>query len=318
MAWLIERDEGFTPARAAEFAQWRSANPLHAAAIERLEKAWGLLQGLSTARGEDLSAAPPVRHRRRLGSPAVLWWSLAAAAAVVLGFGWWHDARQNPHAEYSTVAGPLRRIALPDGSLVTLNTHSVVRVRYEPRERVIQLVEGEAHFEVAHDEARPFFVSAGGITVRAVGTAFNVRVATASIEVVVASGKVRLSDGPVTETAFPEVPLLEKGDRLIVPRAGGEAAPSVARLIPAQLHEALAWQEEMLVFADTPLREVIAQFNRCNRVQLRLVDAELGSRLIGGTFASSNVEAFVSLLELGGDLSTERASDREILLRKAR
>ena len=113
-------------------------------------------------------------------------------------------------------------------------------------------------------------------------------------------------------------PLLEAGDRAIVSRGGAPAAPAVTRLEPQQLREVLAWQQEMLIFADTPLREVIAQFNRHNRTQLRLGDADLGARLIGGTFAVGNVAAFVSLLERGGDLRVERNGEHEIILRKAR
>jgi transmembrane sensor len=93
--------------------------------------------------------------------------------------------------------------------------------------------------------------------------------------------------------------------------------PIITRLEPEQLQEAIAWQEAMLVFSETPLREVVAQFNRHNRTQLHLGDADLGGRRVGGTFAAGNVEAFVSLLERGGDLKTERRGDHEIVLRKA-
>jgi len=155
-----------------------------------------------------------------------------------------------------------------------------------------------------------------------VGTAFNVRVAAAAVEVVVASGKVRLThpDRPSAsvDAALAAAPLLEKGDRAIVARGAVEVVPAITRLEPAQLREALAWQQEMLIFPETPLREVIAQFNRRNHTQLSLGDADLGARLIGGTFAAGNVEAFVSLLERGGDLSAERRGNREIILRKAR
>jgi transmembrane sensor len=186
----------------------------------------------------------------------------------------------------------------------------------------VGLAAGEAHFEVARDAARPFLVAAGGVTVRAVGTAFNVRVAPAAIEVVVASGQVRLThleQSPASpSTAVAAVPLLTRGDRAIVARDPADAAPAITRLAPAQLQEAIAWQQDMLVFTDTPLRDVIAQFNRRNRLQLRLGDAELGARLVGGSFVAGNVEAFVSLLERGGDLATERRGEHEIILRQVR
>jgi transmembrane sensor len=321
VAWLIERDEGFAPGRAAEFDRWRQSHPRHAAAVERLEETWGLLEELPALAAKEPvpfpATVPRARHFR-----AALWAPLAAAAAIMLAFGWWRSEARNLRAHYTTVAGALQRIGLPDGSVVTLNAGSEAGVRYSAQARHVRLIAGEAHFEVARDAARPFLVEAGGISVRALGTAFNVRVAAAAVEVVVASGQVRLTAPPQSpaapSAALAAAPLLERGDRAIVARDTAEIAPAITRLEPAQLREALAWQQEMLIFTETPLRDVVAQFNRRNRTQLRLGDADLGARLIGGTFAAGNVEAFVSLLERGGDLTTERRGEHEIVLRQGR
>jgi transmembrane sensor len=321
VAWLIERDEGFAPGRAAEFARWRLLDRRHAAVVARLEETWSLLEEMPSlpAKLPATELAFPKQARR---FRAALWVPFAAAAAMMLAFFWWRSESRNLDGHYATVAGALQRVALPDGSVVTLNMSSAASVQFSSHERRVQLAAGEAHFEVARDEARPFLVTAGGVTVRAVGTAFNVRVAAAAVEVVVASGKVRLTTPELSPAsasgALAAAPLLEKGDRAIVARGAVELVPAITRLEPTQLREALAWQQEMLIFTETPLREVIAQFNRSNRMQLRLGDTDLGARLIGGTFAASNVEAFVSLLDRGGDLSAERTGDREIILRKAR
>ena len=320
MAWLIERDEGFASGRAKEFYRWRTASPQHAAAVERLEETWSILEELPpVAAGATRQSHQPAG--KTMGSRAAVVWSLAAAAALMLGFIWWRNDLRNPNEGYATAAGILRKIDLPDGSTVTLNANSDAKVQYSSAARRVLLDAGEAHFEVAHDEARPFLVTAGGVTVRAVGTAFNVRLAAASIEVVVTSGKVRLASPEQSAGTKPEAPaaapLLEKGDRAVVPRDAVDVVPIITHLEPAQLQEAIAWQEQMLVFSETPLREVIAQFNRHNRTQLHLGDADLGGRRVGGAFAAGNVEAFVSLLERGGDLKAERRGDREIVLRKA-
>ena len=321
VGWLIERDEGFAPGRLAEFERWRLLHPHHAAAVERLEETWGLLEELPSLPAKSAtfaSASPSQTDRFRIA----LWVSLAAAATIMLTFGWWRSEQRNPHAHYATDVGALQRVALPDGSVITLNASSAADVKFSSRERRVVLAAGEAHFDVAHDEGRPFFVTADRVTVRAVGTAFNVRVAAAVVEVVVTSGKVRLSNPEQASASLPSslapAPLLEKGDRAIVARGAAEVLPVITRLEPTQLREALAWQQEMLIFTETPLREVIAQFNHRNRTQLRLGDADLGARLIGGTFAAGNVEAFVSLLERGGDLTVERTGNSEIILRKGR
>lgn len=317
--WLIERDEGFGPGRAGDFARWRAARPEHAAAVARLEETWSLLEELPDLQPVPVvrpSAAAPDRRSR-----AALWLPLSAAAALVLAVAWWRLAPPSPETRYATGPHQVERVALPDGSVVTLNGSSEIRVRYEGAERRVALAAGEAHFAVAADPARPFLVTAEGVTARAVGTAFSVRVAAAAVEVVVSEGKVRLLDtrAPVLAAPVePPAPLLEAGDRAVVSRAAARRTPTVTRLEPQALRETLAWQQEMLVFADTPLREVIAQFNRHNRLQLRLGEPELGERLIGGTFAVGNVASFVTLLERGGDLTLERNGEGEVILRKAR
>jgi transmembrane sensor len=81
---------------------------------------------------------------------------------------------------------------------------------------------------------------------------------------------------------------------------------------------ALSWQERKLVFSETPLREVVAQFNRRNRLQLILGDAVVSERLMGGTFAADNVEGFLRLLEGSGTIEVERRDDATVVLRAAR
>lgn len=323
MAWLLERDEGFSPGREEAFRSWQSADPAHAAAIARLENAWHMLEELDNIPLPAADTDAGKKPTRTLVWKAA-WVSLGAAAMIILGLRlWWVEpvVSGTPHANGD--ARP-QRILLADGTVVTLNANTQVETRFSASERRVVLTSGEAHFDVAHEKNRPFHVTAKGVSIRAVGTAFNVRMAAASVEVVVTSGKVQLirpEPAILPKTAAPrEIPLLEPGDRAVVGQAATDAGSDVAitRLEPAQLREALAWQQEMLVFENTPLREVVAQFNRRSSLQLRLAESEFGERRINGVFAANNVEAFVNLFERGGDVLVERNSDREIVLRKAR
>lgn len=92
----------------------------------------------------------------------------------------------------------------------------------------------------------------------------------------------------------------------------------VEKVAPEVIREALAWQGPRLVFSDTPLSEVVAQFNRRNQVQLVLGDAELGSLPVGGSFRVENVEAFVRLLTSDVDITVTREAPDRIILHKAR
>src|SRR5262249_36488345 len=86
---------------------------------------------------------------------------------------------------YKTKVGEIRRVPLSDGSAVTVNSSTDLKVRMEKRSRQIELERGEAWFEVAKDAKRPFVVIAGRVKARAIGTAFSVRRREAGVEVMV-------------------------------------------------------------------------------------------------------------------------------------
>ncbi len=328
MAWLAEREEGFAPGRAAAFESWRRRDSRHAASIAELEQVLAQLDGLAERREEvnahfnRVSPSPPPSRETPASAPAatVRWWRPVAwsglAAALLLGAFFGSRALQStpsPETRYATTTAGYERARLTDGSTLELNTASAARVQFTAAERRVELESGEAHFEVAHDTARPFVVSAGGVAVRAVGTAFNVRFVSGAVEVTVTEGKVAverldlnsLSAGPT---------LVAANQRLALPLAPAAApAPIIEPLAPADVRAVLAWQRRVTDFTDTPLAEVTARFNRHNVLQLVITDPTLGSRRIGGIFALDDVEAFVRLLERDGIIRAERQGDNLLL-----
>lgn len=337
IAWLTERDDGFTPARAREFAQWLRADPRHAATVARLEQTLGLLHGLPEFRAEintafersapvvpfapsaapETTAAPvPAARAPRRSRRLAVWAGLAAALAVMAAVGW-QTLGGASEVRYATAKVGYERAQLADGSTLELNAASAVRIRFSAGERRVRLEAGEAHFAVAPDPARPFLVLAGEVAVRAVGTAFNVRyTAAGDVEVLVSEGKVRVgSDGPASAAAA-TAPLVGAGERIVLPKL--VPAPAVEKVDPAVLRAALAWQGTLADFADAPLADVVARFNARSRVQLVLADPALAGRRIGGTFVLDEAEAFVRLLERDGEIVGERRGEHEIHLRRAR
>ena len=333
IAWLTERDDGFSPAREREFAQWLRADPRHAATVARLEQTLGLLGALPEFRSEintafdraaPVVAFPPATTEQPTLAPAPRRWSRTfawAGLAAALAFGsfvGWRTLRPPPAIHYTTTVAGYERARLDDGSTLELNAASAVRVQFTPAERRVQLESGEAHFAVAHDTARPFIVSAGPIAVRAVGTAFNVRyTAGGDIEVTVTEGKVSVSGVErVDPNALSAAIFVSAGQRIVLPHHA--PPPTVEQVDPATLRAALAWQSRLADFADAPLTDVIARFNARSRVQLFLADEKLADRRIGGTFALDEAEAFVRLLERDGEIIGERRGETEIHLRRAR
>ncbi len=338
-AWLAQRDDGLTPEQAAELARWRAADPRHEAAVAHLEATWSALQQLREYRPEaachpdrDLLRSAP-RPGRRWSLPALAA-PLALAAALAVAALWWHhhagESAAAPMAMHATTVDGYERVALADGSLVELNAASEVGVALSAGTRRVRLVRGEAHFTVAKDPGRPFEVEVGAVTVRAVGTAFNIRRAREGVEVLVTEGRVavaataesaRVGRGETGNAGREPVPPTELGanERLVVPPAGlrPSGPPVVERLTAKAVREALAWQSPRLVFLDTPLAEAIAQFNRRNTVQIELADSALGALPIGGNFRADHVDAFVRLLISGGDVVAETTRENRIVLRRA-
>ena len=342
-AWLAELDDGLSPEKQREFAAWRAADSRHDAAVSRLENTWSTLQQLRDFRpaaqrhpDRDLLCASPDVRRRRSPWPALATAGFAAAALAFAAFWWTGLSRETstqPQRFATTIDG-YERVTLPDGSQIELNAASEVSVEFTPAERRVRLVRGEAHFTVARNKERPFAVEAGAVAVRAVGTAFNVRLGARDVEVLVTEGKVEVGDfvppaprsastPAVSTPPSPSRPVRALGvnERALIPTLGaGAAIPDavVEKVSVDVVHKALAWQGPRLTFANTPLSDAVAQFNRRNLIQLVVADAELETLPIGGSFRPEHVDAFVRLLESDADIAVDRSDPSRVVLRKAR
>ncbi len=322
--WLARRDRGLTPQEQDEYLHWLQADPRHAeavnqhaAALERMMQLYEWQPSHDTEPNPDLFAAP---RRGR-------WWAwsagLAAAAALVVGFYLVSRPAAPPAAVARSYLRVNERVALPDGSRAELKDGTQLQVRYSEAERRVKLTGGEAHFTVWKDPARPFVVEAGGVEVRAVGTAFDVRLGERAVEVLVTEGRVRVeAPAPAAAGPAPVAPPLfvSMGERTVVPLAAETrvTAPAVVAVTPEEIRRELVWQAPRLQFYETPLVEAVAEFNRLNRHQLVIADPEIAQLRIGGTFRPDNVEGFVRLLDTALGVRAERVGDDRTLLRRGR
>jgi transmembrane sensor len=237
----------------------------------------------------------------------------AAASLLILLTGTlavFRDELFNTH-RFTTVVGGLQTIPMADGSRVTLNTDTELRIRLNDRERTVEIGQGEAFFEVAHDPARPFVVKAGERRVIAVGTQFSVRREGADLRVVVSEGTVRYE--PHARDA-PTPTLLPAGS---VARAEGDSI-QVQQLPITEAERSLTWRNGLLTFRDTPLADAVAEFNRYNTRKIVIEDPQIASLKVGGVFRSRNVEPFVRLLERGFRIRAAVGPDRIVLSASAR
>ena len=177
---------------------------------------------------------------------------------------------------------------------------------------------------MAKNPARPFIVAVGGVRVRAVGTAFDVRLRPDSIEVLVTEGKVRVDDALRGKSLLPspassEPALLTAGERVLIALESGvtPGAAAVSTPPPAEITRELAWRQGWLQFGPAPLREVVAEFNRYNRHQLVIADPQIGALRIGGNFRPEDYDNFVHVLETVYGVQATRGPDA-IWLSKAK
>jgi len=229
----------------------------------------------------------------------------AAVALVAIAAGVWFELQRTGWHQYTTDFGGFERIVLDDGSVVHLNTNSVMRVHLTAELRQVVLDRGEALFKVAHDASRPFDVQAGRTTVRAVGTEFSVRLRDTrevqggekDVEVLVKEGRVAIDP--------PKQPL-ERADVLpasVSTLSAGESVTisakrlHVEKVAEADVSRKLSWTEGRLWFERQTLADVVAEFNRYNRRQLVIADPTIANLRIGGGFEATDPESFVAALE---------------------
>lgn len=237
-----------------------------------------------------------MRVRAGLGRKA--WIAVAAGlAAAVVGLAG-HQAWLLRGDVYETGIGEVRRIALEDGSAVTLNSDSRAAVRFEPGLRTVRLTRGEGLFEVAKDKARPFMVLTEQVSVRAVGTAFSVRALADDVLVTVTEGVVEVT--PQHDVAYRVGVNQQAQIRSQRPmRVTSESA--------TETHRQLAWREGLVSFSGESLADAVREVNRYSRRQVQIADPALAGMPVIGIFRAGDVDAFAqtTAAALGIEARTE-------------
>jgi len=324
-AWTIRRDRGLSAAESIDYELWLAADPRHAAAMQRSAAAWSLLDRIPESAAAPVLAASTRRRafwRRPLvfGAGAAL---AAVAATLALLFVRPASPADSAAARAATSAAAPRQLTLADGSVVHLNTGSAIRTRFTAGERRVELVRGEAHFAVAKDPARPFVVHAGNLDVRAVGTAFNVQLQSAAVDVLVTEGTVQLGAAAEPAPAFARVarepiPLLRPGHRAVVSLA--PVTPATAVVVTTatadEISRTLAWQAPLLRLGGATLAEVAREFERHSGRRVVFADPELASLRVGGRIRADDPDGFAALLAATLGLEVETAADGALLLRR--
>ena len=316
--WIWRMDSATVAAADRQaFEAWLRQDPRHRRAAAALSTVWSTLDGLAEAkRDEKIATFTNTAKLPLLHHPQRRWFAAAAALAAVAVGAIWLQQGSGESQTLATAVGQQRNVTLADGSTVTLNTNTILETDLRRHTREIYLRKGEAHFQVAHDRSRPFLVHAGDAVVRAVGTAFEVRVLTDQhVDVVVDEGRVEVqataplpaSSNPATHSraaGATTVRALNAGERLSTASRDYAVTPITAQ----QMSSELAWREGAIVFDGLPLSEAIAEIERYTDARIVVSDPEIAGLRVGGRFRTGDVQEFFDALQAALPVSIRHAS----------
>lgn len=304
--FLRRRSGDWSEADARELQAWLDASPLHRDCFESVERMWAATgdaaasASIRALRAAALAAGPQADRgkTRRFAAIAAMLAVVVTAGGIGLTALRGADLAPagTPAQVYRTAVGERATVTLKDGSRLLLNTASEVRVDYSGKRRGLQLVSGEAWFDVAKDPSRPFVVSAGRHTVTAVGTSFDVRLENTGLKVAVVEGRVAVDT--VGRGRLSEV---RAGERIDVTGDAAVLRPSGP--------VAGDWREGRIEFASITLSEAAAEMNRYRRTPIVVTDPAVGRMRISGVFYSGENSGFLDALPLTHPVSVEVSQD---------
>lgn len=298
----------------ADFIVWLSESDANKSAYEDVCATWGEVDGLDEAVLAELSAkALPqtmgAENDRKTGFKWVAS-SLAAAAVLIaafVGMPMLNTVQVEAPVEYAytTEHGETQTVTLADGSEITLNTDTSIRTVFSDGTRKVILERGEAFFDVARDEARPFTVGFGAGQVKVLGTRFNVYRKETGTQVFVEHGRVEVRS---VSTADTRVLTVNQGVNLN--QDGVLDADTTF-----DLEQAIAWKNGNFDFRNTKLSDMVAQINRYARLDVIIEDEAVKTLEIDGTFAINRIPELLTTLELVLPVDVEVQSDGKRLIK---
>ena len=299
--WVILlREEPDAPDVQQEFSQWLAASSHNQEAWKEITRTYDGLGKITPttlsvtskfsastglpriARNDNHRQVFPTRRRLVAGI-------MALAACVVLA----PVIYTRLTADTMTGTAEMRSLTLADGSHVSMGPETALRVAFGPTGREVRLLKGDAWFQVVHDASRPFRVIIGKETrVTDIGTAFEVRALSSSVQVQVAEGRVELS-GQDREPL-----LLGAGEGAVV-------SPTNSEHYDLPVADVASWRDGQLVVHDRPIREVVDVIRQYYR-GLIVVRNGVGDQRVTGVFDLHDPMAALSAVAHAHEASVTR------------
>ncbi|WP_340680564.1 FecR domain-containing protein [Paraglaciecola sp.] len=323
--WISKIDRELDEQETTELHAWLRESELNRDMLVQVASLWDKMDAINQL-SDIVPHSPqkePKRFTRSLSFAAsILLASILSVSVYQLSF---RDTSQAQtivsNNQYSTQIGEQSTFYLQDKTKIVLNTNSKLRVTYTDKQRLFELLSGEFHVTVAHNEQQPLNVYAGGKIIQAVGTAFNVRLHDDDneVELTVTDGKVLVAD----QTPLSQPPLQLKNvalakDSLAVAKGQkvelrAEQAKK-ATLLPADIATDLSWQQGNLVFRGEFLDVAMREVSRYTSYQFELADEQLKQVQIAGLFRTNDIDGLLAALKQNFAISHQRVGNHKILL----
>ena len=329
--WFVEfRTRDIDAVGRRNFDTWVRTSPEHLRAFIEIAALWGhsgelgrhgpfsLEELIASARKETnvvplsrTSASEDALKGRQRG----FWLAAAAAALLVIG-SIVAGSLLSQRRTYSAEVGERRSLRLADGSRVTLNSRSRVRIELNDSTRTVDLLEGEALFRVQHEVSRPFIVRAKGTFIRALGTEFDVDEKDRGAVIAVVDGRVAVSRAdPRTDSDRNEAQPDDRKDVLV---SAGEridmAEGSSAKPTPINASSATAWTQGKVILQSATLEEVVERFNRYSQRRLVAEDRGAVPFRLSGVF-STDTDFLIRYLRERGDIEVQESATQIRIVR---
>jgi transmembrane sensor len=284
--WVVDRQtiENWTAEKQAEFDMWLAQSVAHRTAYLRVNAGWKRTDRLTALRNSTERSAAGTRLRRASWSKIAVASCLAVGMAVLAG----NYLTRASGQIIETPRGGHESLMLADGTHVELNTDSAISVQLGQDVRNVELLRGEASFQVKHDAARAFVVTVAKRRIVDLGTKFLVRLSPGSFEVALLEGRARLEGDP--DSSQQHAIVLSPGEIAVATEHGTQ----VSMRSRQELLDRLAWQHGMIVLHEESLARAAEEFNRYGGPKVIVVGQKIAALTVNGAFQTTGAEDFAA------------------------
>lgn len=303
-----------TPPEQEMVEQWINESEDNLRYFQQLQSIWsGSLDAASISHTDENKAWQKFQRRiRKSGqggnsNTGFGWWRIAAAIVLVAGAAWFTStflfkATKDPGIVQIVAAAEVKRDTLPDGSITTINKNSTITYPsyFKGKTRTVAL-QGEAFFNVKPDKKKPFVIEVNDVSIRVLGTSFNVKSKGDSTEVIVETGVVEVSgNGKILQLKAGERAVFSETDTVATKEITGD-----------QLYR--YYVSRTFVCDNTPLWKLVEKLNEAYEVDIRIQRPELRKLPLTVTFNDESLDMILDIISQTLMLKVTR-KDNQIIL----